>query len=69
MDFLAFIAMVPKLVALFYEIFTWIKTITTDDPGAFISECHAVFTGVKAAKTPEEKIAAAGKIQDLIRKL
>lgn len=69
MNIIALIGAIPQLISLFADIFAWIKNITKEDPAAFIAECHAVFAIVTSAKSPEEKSVAAGKVQDLIRKL
>lgn len=66
---IAFIAAVPDLIKLGWSIFSFIKQIAGEDPAGFVKRSAEVFTDLSKAKTQEERVDAARKVQDLIRRL
>jgi len=61
-ELLKAVLLIPSLVALLKQI----STVFKDTPVEKIKEITQVFTELKAAKTKEERLNAAKKIQDLI---
>jgi hypothetical protein len=64
-----FFQFVITLVPLLTDLFKWVSDMAKgDNPAEFTVRLHEVFTQVMAAKTPEAKVDAARKLQDLIRR-
>jgi len=59
----------PDLINLLVTLGRLLKETFGDNPGKYIVDAHEVFTGLRNAKTAEEKQAAARAISDLIKRL
>ena len=59
----------PGLVQLGLQLMSWIKSISGDNPQAFISNLGQNFALLTAAKTQEERSNAAKKLADSISNL
>lgn len=69
MGFWDIIKAIPSLVSLLKELLDLAKKIFGDDPKKFIKDSALAISELKVAKSPEEKINAAKKIQDLVSRL
>lgn len=59
----------PALIKLLVDLGRFLKETLGDNPGKYIVDVHEAFTGLRNAKTPEEKQAAARSISQLISRL
>ncbi len=60
---------IPELIGLIKALMGWLKSVFGDDPKKFLKDASEVFAELSQAKTPEAKIEAAKKIQNLITRL
>lgn len=63
---LAFLGAVPQILSLVKSIWAWVMKVSGNDPAGHIVKIGEVFSDLNKAQTPEDKIDAAKKIQDLI---
>lgn len=61
-NIIAFIQFISKLI----DLFNWAKDSLKTTPAEAVAQVHAVMAEVLKAKTVEEKVNAASKLQDLI---
>ncbi len=66
---LSAIAAIPAILGFLKELASFLKDTFGDNAGKFLVDSAEAFKQLKVAKSPEEKIEAAKKIQDLIDRL
>lgn len=66
---IGFFTALPALVKLGQEVFTFFKKLVKDDPVKFIKDAGEAFEFLNKAESPEDRKAAAAKIQALIKRL
>lgn len=69
MPILAILKLLPVLLYLLKDLIDLAKKISEDKPEDFIKDSRDAFKQLKEAKTPDEKVAAAQNIQNLLAKL
>jgi hypothetical protein len=60
---------VPEIIKLFKELHAYLNHLTGGDISGYIRDSRLVISELKDAKTPEQKLEAAKKVQNLIAKL
>lgn len=68
-EILTLIKCLPVLLGLLQELGKFLKLHCGDNPEKFLTDAHEVFSVLNGAKSSEEKIDAARKLQGLLTKL
>ena len=68
-DIVTALKALPELIKLLITLGRYFKETFGDNPGKYIVDAHEAFKGLRDAKTPQEKQAAARVISELIRRL